>query len=162
MTLGTYLEEVGISPEVDASKLMMQDGEAQIDNTDDVRKANRMDREELEDIHNNNWDMKKINSDEERVKLSRRCFKNPVPANPGNNLTFHGYRGRGKYHAKISVGSVAIKQGVLEPLPGYKRKNREEDVVKRDEKMKKIEYESFSRFMKNLYYKKYRGQMTGE
>ena len=28
--------------------------------------------------------------------------------------------------------------------------------------MKKIEYESFSRLMKNLYYKNYQGQMTGK
>merc|ERR1712083_795944 len=56
VTLGTYLDGVGISPGMDATKLTMRDGEARTDDVGKVRKAYTMDKKELDDIHNNNWD----------------------------------------------------------------------------------------------------------
>jgi len=178
VTLGTFLTNEGIIPGVDVRKLMVSEMETKGDGIvrdKRVLKMLPMDKEELDDIYHKNWEtMKKITTDEERQKLSRIAFENRVPANPGNNLTYHGYRAKGRYHEGRSyrhhqhlgpifpTGSVAIKQGKLEPLPGYKRKYREYEVDRREGKRRKIEYKNFSIYMKSLYFEKYKSKMKGE
>jgi len=180
VTLGTFLTNEGIIPGVDVRKLMVSDVDTKGDGVVSDKRALKllpMDKEELDDIYHKNWEtMKKITTDEERQKLSRIAFENRVPAKPGNNLTYHGYRGRARnnedgrsyrhHHQYLGpifpVGSVAIKQGALEPLPGYKRKHREYEVDRREVKRRKIEYKNFSLYMKSLYFERYQSKMKGE
>ena len=189
VTLGTFLKKEGIIPGMDMRKLMIPDGvttedgsilpvlvKGEVEETRVVQKLLPMDKEELDDINHNKWEViKKISTDEERHQLSRRAFKNPVPANPSNNLTFHGYRGKvidnegershGHHYYReptFPMGSVTIRQGMLEPLPGYKRKHREYDVARGKEKRRKMEFKNFTLYMKSLYFEKYKSKVEGE
>ena len=132
------------------------------------------DSEEEKDIHHEDWEMmRRVTTDKERKILSKEAFRNSVLADPGNNLAFHGYRCKDSYYTQdgpyrryhrpnLPVGSFAINMGAVEPLPGYKRKNRECHVDERERKKRRIGYGDFGQFMKSLYYKKYERKMTGE
>ena len=116
--------------------------------------------------------MRRVTTDKERKRISSEAFKNPVPANPGRNLTFHGYKSREKYYRQdglyrvynrpnLTVGSFAIKCGVLEPLPGYKRRRGECQPNQREDKGRQIIYEDLGNCMKSLFYQKYENKMKG-
>lgn len=172
--LGEYLKMEGIFPTVDVTQ--HNSSEYKSPKVETERRLLPLDKDELDDIYHENWEkMREISTDKERKDLSRKVFRNPVPANPSNNLTYHGYRRREKYYehnghhsryrysrASHPVGSVAIRQGVLDPLPGYKRKYPDIDATSIGCKRTKIEYEYFKHSMRGLYYKKCKDKVGGE
>jgi len=114
------------------------------------------DDDELKDIYHKDWEsLRNVKSDEERKKMACVAFKNTVRAEPGRNLTFHGYRGRLLRNAahRPSFDSFAINAGFLEPLPGFKRKRRRESHVQENTaKTRKIAYKDLTKCMRSLYY----------
>ena len=93
--------------------------------------------EEDDDLKSPNWeDIKKVRelilslksflteclpqatTDKARNKIARTKFSNPVNSDPGNCLTFHGF----KNGSKATLGSFTISKGHRIPLAGVKRK----------------------------------------
>ena len=117
LPLGKFLTEEGIVPGVDVRKLLVpnvvttEDGPVK---ETEVRMILPVDKEELDDIYHESWERtRNITTDEERHNLSRLAFKNPVPANPGNNLTF--FTGIGsKKERRDHTGTITIP---VQPFP---------------------------------------------
>merc|ERR1719427_1874213 len=179
ISMANFLRKEGIVPDADVEQFMHQDTDimeserfSMMYDKLDVAKLGVpntvyrvKDMEEVRDIYHKDWDvLRGVTSDKERKKLASLDFKNTVSANPSRNLTFHGYRSGQKLNLgnRRSIGSFVINCGVLEPLPGYKRKHSgycQEN--ERGEKLRKISFDDFGNFMKSLFFKKYQSKTKG-
>ena len=123
------------------------------------------DHDELKDIHHKDWDaLRNVVSDEERKKIAVMAFKNTVCAEPGRNLTYHGFRGRSlqKHSHRPPIDSFAINSGSLEPLPGFKRKGTGSNVEENVVKTRKIAYKDLVKCLRSLYYSNFENQIKGK
>jgi len=101
------------------------------------------DAEDLQDanIHDPEWDfLKSKRNDNDRVAVSREIFPNPVPADPLQDLTYHGFwrrrheddeMRRKMDFAILPRNSFNLEDGVLKPLPGFIKENtkKKDEVV---------------------------------
>merc|ERR1719427_1030579 len=173
ISMGTFLRKEGIVPDSDVEQFMHKDTGimdpeqfSMMYDKLDVAKlgvpktvCSVMEREEVRDIYHKDWEiLRGVTSDQERKKLASLAFRNTVSANPSRNLTFHGYRS-GQNPNLGNRRSFVINCGMLEPLPGYKRKHSGYcQEIERGEKMRKISFDDFGNFMKSLFFKKYQSK----
>ena len=86
----------------------------------------------MSDIKAQNRKLKGLNSDEERKRYSREKFKNAVSSNPGNSLSYHGFRRMrtscrpGNKVKLLDFNSFSIYGGKLTPRSGYRKINESE------------------------------------
>jgi len=99
----------------------------------EISEADRFNQEqaEVDDIEDKRWKpLRETRTDKERVLLAKKMFGNAVNSDPNRNLSFHGFRSglaqkRVKnYRKHLQPSSFEIKQGNLNPLPGFKKVKR--------------------------------------
>ena len=118
------------------------------------------DSKELSDIEAQNSEMKDLKNDEERKRFSKLRFKNVVSSDPGNLLSYHGFRrlqASNKPGEKVKLfdrDSFSISSGQLIPRSGFKRIDGSES--KNDAKaVKSITFDDHGVIMKKLFVHKY-------
>jgi len=145
------------------------------------RKHGAKEQEEMNDIQDEGWNqIKNLKTDPERMNLAQEQFKNPIGANPNNNVTYHGFKKRNKainhsyvsQHKAINHSYVSqhspdlwdvqrnlpmyhLSNGAIKPLQGYKYK-LQPNVIQIDcsskEVNSKLKIGPFANFMKTVIY----------
>jgi len=123
-------------------------------------------RGEIEDIYDKGWDrVKNLKTDEERMSFCQEVFKNPVPADPSVNLTYHGYKRKAlsinenDWHQKsitehVTPNTFMLKNGVISPLAGNKR-TCDTDGKQGSSVRKFVKISEFANVMKREFYLKF-------
>jgi len=134
------------------------------------RKHGAKEQEERNDILDEGWNkMKNLQTDPERMNLAQEQFKNPIGANPNNNVTYHGFKRRNQSidHSFVSQRShdlwddqknlpmYHLSNGEIKPLKGYKY-NLQPKHIQSDcsskEVNSKLKIGPFANFMKTVIY----------
>ena len=92
--------------------------------------------------------MKEASSDRARKSLAWRMFKNPVYSDPTKNLSFHGFKGRGR-GSLTRIRRCEISEGRLIPLSGGKRKKL--DSLGDPQRSKVIKMSDFGRVVRSKF-----------
>jgi len=142
--------------------------EAMYDKVVNIKKYREVDKEvhgvddtkELSDIKAQNSEMKNLKNDAERKRDSRLQFNNVVSSDPGNPLSYHGFR---RLHASkkpankvklFDTDSFSISGGQLLPRSGFKRIDGSQ--LKNDaQEVKKVTFDDHGIIMKKLFVHKY-------
>jgi len=109
----------------------------------------QVDEQEQQEWQEQEWQqLREAVTDRERKELASKEFSNPVMSNPGQPLTFHGYRRhRSGLQSRCQPGSFAISEGEQIPLAGVKRKARQS--IGPPSTAKVVKLKDFSRVVKS-------------
>ena len=127
----------------------------------EVKEVNGVnDSKELSDIKAQECEMRKLKDDEERKSYSKLSFKNVVSSDPGNFLSYHGFRrlqASKKPANKVKLydtDSFSISSGHLIPRSGFKRIDGSQ--LKNDAKaVNMVTFDDHGIIMKKLFVHKY-------
>jgi len=127
------------------------------------------DASEVGDLQSQNDAMKMFTNDEERKEGSKKMFKNEVSSDPGNNLTFHGFRRckSGNKSKSLDRRSFSISDGTLKPRQGYKRISNPHETAEEEEAVKKkikkmIRFQDHGLVMKKLFVHKFNKSISSK
>jgi len=165
-----FMKEENIIPNLDGflNDENWKKVEAMYDKVANIKKYQEVEREvhgvddskELSDLKAQNSEMMDLKNDEERKLFSKLSFKNAVSSDPGNPLSYHGFRrlqASKKPSNKVKLfdtDSFSISSGQLIPRSGFKRIDGSESKV--DAKaVKTVTFDDHGVIMKKLFVHKF-------
>merc|ERR1719233_1385509 len=125
------------------------------------------DTKEMSDIKAQNTELKSLTNDEDRKSFSQLKFDNAESSDPGNSLSYHGFRRllaskKPANKAKLfDTNSFSISNGQMMPRSGFKRIDGSE--LKNDAKaVKTVTFDDHGVIMKKLFVHKYNKKLDSK
>merc|ERR1712168_827855 len=162
-----FLAQEKIIPEVEIENFMSGEnkfndifGQVSAIKTKTSKKSIRSDdTSEANDLADDGWEtLKRLKSDEERVKHAQHQFQNKVRSYPGRNLTIHRFRRKSDASDKLAtvpIEDFVINFGKCKPISSDVTDSDNMLSLSTDTTCRKIKYSDFVTCMKAVLFKKY-------